>query len=67
MIDKELTVVTVKLEFEGGEVRKLQTYKSECEKLEVGKLYHLGAFQGGIYEPAKRLANYQIIEQETHS
>lgn len=57
-----MKVVTVKLEFEGGEKRTLQTYKSECEKLEVGKLYHLGAFQGGIYEPAKRLVGYEVIE-----
>ena len=62
-----MKVVTVKLEFENGEKRTLQTYESECEKLEAGKLYHLGAFQGGVYEPAKRLANYQIIEQETQS
>jgi hypothetical protein len=57
-----MKVVTVKLEFEGGEQRTLQTYKSECEKLEVGKLYHLGAFHGGVYEPAKRLVNYEVIE-----
>ena len=57
-----MRVVTVKLEFENGEKRTLQTYKSECEKLEVGKLYHLGAFQGGIYEPEKRLISYEVIE-----
>lgn len=57
-----MKVVTVNLEFEGGAKRTLQTYKSECEKLEVGKLYHLGAFQGGIYEPAKRLVSYEVIE-----
>ena len=57
-----MKIVTVKLEFEGGEKRTLQTYKSECEKLKIGETYRLGAFQGGIYEPEKRLINYEVIE-----
>lgn len=57
-----MKIVTVKLEFEGGEKRTLKTYKSECEKLKIGEMYHLGAFQGGIYEPEKRLVSYEVIE-----
>lgn len=57
-----MNIVTVKLEFEGGEQRTLKAYKSECEKLKVGEIYHLGGVRGGIYEPAKRLVSYEVIE-----